>query len=127
MAVSTYTLGNGEVRFRENVQSRSKVNQEIRAQRKVAGIKSQREAEREELRLIRECERELADKEAQGSNWGIVVEAWIESLKKEQTGLLDVTRNDYFAALQKHTQNWWKRSAASITTLDMKDLLTQMK
>lgn len=127
MAISTYKHGNGEIRFRVYVQSRSKINQDIRTQRRASGIKTQREAEREETRLIRECEREVAEKEAQGSSWGVVVEAWIESLKRTESDLLETTRGDYLAALQKHTQCWWKRSAASINALDMKELLAQMK
>ena len=127
MAVNSYAADNGETLWRVYVNVRSKTSSAIRAQRKLGGFKTQREAEREEIKLIRECEREILEKEAQGSEWGSVVEAFEKYLMSPQAKVLqDTTRWDYVAAIRKHTTHWWKRSAASITKIDLRELFTQL-
>jgi hypothetical protein len=67
MAISSYVSESGESLWKGYVNVRSKTNPALRAQRRFTGIKSQRDAGREETRLIRECERELFEKENQGA------------------------------------------------------------
>lgn len=128
MATLSYHSKTGEQLWKVYVNVRSKSDPAVRAQRRVSGCKSQREAEREEVKLIRECEREIAEKEALGSSWGNVVESWQAHLEKDRAQSMDeTTRMDYVAALRNHTQVWWKRSAAEITKMDVREALNQMK
>ena len=110
------------------VNVRSKVNPQIRAQRRLLGVKTQREAEREETRLIRECEREIALKENQGSSWKTLLEEWERCLKLDTAVKASLeTRNDYIAAIYKHTHSWLKRPASEISVSDVREILNQMK
>lgn len=129
MAIKSYVCKKtGEPLFMVVVNVRSKTNLSIRKQRKVQGIKSRRDALRMETSLIRECERELLEIESQGESWGAVVEAWKKYINTERkSDLAETTRLDYIAALNNHTKAWMKRPAASITTMDVKELLGQLK
>ena len=128
MAISNYVSETGETLWKVYVNVRSKTHSAIRAQRRLAGCKTQKEAEREETKLIRECERELLEKEAKGSNWKAVVDAWAESLDREGTNrLAETTRIDYVAAVRKRTSDWMQRPASSIMKLNVKESLTQLR
>lgn len=127
MAVKSYVDENGATLWKVYVNIRSKSQSGKRTQRKLMGIKTEREAEREEIKLIRECEREIIEKEAQGSEWGSVVaefEKYLESPKAET--IQETTRWDYVAAVKKHTRHWWKKSASEISRLDMRELIAQL-
>jgi integrase len=128
MAISYYVSENGETLWKVYVNVRNKTRAAIRAQRRLAGCKNQREAEREETRLVRECEREIMQKENQGDSWEAVVDAWAEYIVKEASlHLSETTRLDYVAAIRNHTSLWNAQSAASITKLNVKECLNQMK
>jgi integrase len=108
-----------------NVRSRGS---QLRAQRRVNGIKAEDEARKIELQLIRQCERELSNKEAQGQTWGHIVEAFEQHLSSDQsTGLKITTRLDYVATIRKHTQEWWYKTAASLSRADARELFQQLQ
>ncbi len=128
MAVTEYTNEKNETLYRVYVNIRSGKNPGHRAQRRVFGFKSKREAEREEIKLIRECEREIYDKESEGETWGAVVEKFEAYLHSPASASIQVTtRDDYVAAVRKHTGAWWRREAAGITPLHVKELLSQLQ
>jgi hypothetical protein len=108
MAIKPYEV-KGEIQYHVYVNVRSPVDPSIRIQRRLRSVKTEREAKREELRLIKECERELASLESKGSSWGRVIETWDGYLSK--TSLTDTTKLDYVAALKKHTNDWWEKPA----------------
>jgi len=128
MAVSSYVLPTGETLWKASACVRSLKKSSIRIQKAKFALKSKWEADREETRLIRECEREVSLREDQGSCWGAVVEAWEKNLKLEKADTLnETTRTDYVNALRKHTHSWWKRQAAEITRVDVLESLNQLK
>ena len=129
MAVSQYLNETGETRFKVYVNTRSKTTPALRAQRRASGFKTEKEAGREETKLVRECEREILEKESQGSTWGAVVAAFEKHLLTSSSGdaLQATTRQDYVAAVRKHTSELWKRSAASITTADLRELFVNLR
>ncbi len=127
MAVSSYISETGDVLYKVYVNVRSQRVPSLRAQRKLGSIKTEKEAEREELRLTRECEREILEKEMQGSSWGTLVDAWERQLETEKDqSVAFSTRTDYIAALRKHTWCWWKRAAVNINRADVKEVLGLM-
>lgn len=128
MAVRSYQADTGETLWKAYVCVRSKTNPGIRVQRWKFGCKTEKQAEREETQLLKECHLEVINKESQGSSWGSVVEAWEKHLRAEMSDQMNEdTREDYVASLVKHTTIWWKRSAAEITRADIQELLAQLK
>ena len=128
MAIKSYLNENGETRFAVYVNLRSKVKSNLRVQKRVNGFKSQKDAEKEQSRIVRESERELQSREVQGDTWGAVVEAWELFLINEKDETLNsVTRGDYIACLRKHTHDWWKRPAATVTRVEVREVLNQLK
>lgn len=124
MAITSYLGKNGEPLWKVSVSVRSSKDPSIRIQKAKFGFATEREAEREETKLLRECERGALLKETQGSSWESVLEAWAKGLDE---GLSQTTRTDYVACAYKHTSSWLKRPASGITTLDVKELLNQFK
>lgn len=128
MSVTSYLSNTGETLWKASATVRSNKNISIRVQKAKFAIKSEWEAKREETRLIRECEREVALRENQGSSWGALVEAWEKHLSKDKDdALAETTRTDYVSALKKHTASWWKRQAAEVTRADVVEVLNQLK
>ncbi|MCM0604487.1 MAG: site-specific integrase [Xanthomonadaceae bacterium] len=126
MAVDSYQADSGETLWKVYVNIRSAINPAHRAQKRASGLKSKRDAEREEVKLIRECEREIFEREAQGQTWGSVLDSFVLELKSDDA-LASTTLMDYLAALKNHTTSWLKRSAATITKKDVKDVIDLLK
>jgi integrase len=127
MAITNYVSDSGDTLWKVYVNIRSKTHSAIRAQRRLQGVKTQREAGREETRLVRECEREIAEKESRGESFGAVASAFEAFLHSPDSTVHRTTREDYVAAIKKHMGGWWQREAASITPLDVRELFTQLK
>jgi integrase len=126
MAVTNYKSDTGEMLFKVSVNIRSKVTDGLRIQKTKFGIKNLKLAEREENALIRECQTELSKREAQGSSWGAVVEAWADFLKVSAHNLAATTRSDYVASIKKHTSSWWNKQAVEISKADIYQLFSDM-
>ena len=124
MAITSYLGKNGEPLWKVSVSVRSSKDPSIRIQKAKFGFATEREAEREETKLLRECERGALLRETQGSSWESVLEAWVKGLDE---GLAQATRADYTAAAYNHTSSWLKRPASGITSVDVKELLNQLK
>ena len=128
MSVTSYVSNTGETLWKASATVRSEKNISVRVQKAKFAIITEREANREETRLIRECEREVSLRENLGSSWGAVVEAWEKHLCKESAdSLSETTRTDYVSAIRKYTHGWWKRQAAEITRADVVEALNQLK
>ncbi len=128
MSVTSYVSDTGETLWKASATVRSSKNISVRVQKAKFAITTERDAKREETRLIRECEREVSLRENQGSSWGAVVESWDMHLSKESAdSISETTRTDYVNALKKHTHFWWKRQAAEINRADVCEVLNQLK
>ncbi len=127
MAVIEYKNENGQPLWKAYVSMKSKVKPSIRVQRWKFNIKTQKQAEREETNLIKECQAEILKKEAQGETWGNLVESWEHYLRTNKKELNETTRADYIASLRKHTEGWLKRPAREISRADVIEVMNQMK
>ena len=130
MSISSYQDKNGETFWKVYVNVRSKTSNSVRAQRRTFGVKTEKEASREEMKLIRECEREILEKESKGSSWGSAVELFeqhFNSPKSEYVVLAETTRIDYLATVRKHTLSWWKRPAVEITKNELREFFGILK
>ncbi len=128
MAIIKHTDKNNETLWKAYISIRSKLDPAIRVQKWKFGIKSDKQAKREEETLRRECVAEILKRESEGSSWGALVDRWHDyQVSERSTELNPLTCDDYVAALKKHTQHWWTRSAASLTRMDVLEVLNQMK
>ena len=125
MAIKKYEKNN-QTFFQVYINVRSKKRQSLRSQRKVSGIKTEKEAKKREKELLRECEREIFEKESSGETWGNLVDAWDEYLFEEGR-LQKTTCMDYISAIKKHTHSWRLRPASSITVADVREVLNRLK
>lgn len=127
MSIMEYKSEEGKPLWKAYVSIRSKTNSSVRVQRWKFGIRTEKQAEREESALLRECQAEILRRENQGETWGYLVESWEVFLKENHSGLNEDTRSDYIAILRKHTGGWWNRSAAEISRADVIEMLSQSK
>lgn len=128
MAILSYVSDGGKPLWKAYVSVRSQSNRECRVQRWKFGCTSQKQALREEQKLLRECQAEIFKRESLGSTWGALVESWQQFLTETKAeGLNEDTRADYVSSLKKHTRLWWSRQASEITRADVLEVLTQMK
>ena len=127
MAVMEYKTENGQVFWKAYVSIKSRVKPSIRVQKWRFNLKTQKQAEREETVLLKECQAEVLKKESQGESWGNLVESWEIYLRTENKDLNEHTRGDYISSLRKHTGGWWKRAAKEISRADVIEVLNQMK
>ena len=128
MAIKEYQSDTGETLWKAYICVRGKGNPPVRVQRWKFGCKTLKQAEREELKLMRECQSEVLTKEAKGSAWGTVVEAYAEYLASPQAvSLHETTRHDYVATIRKHTLSWWPRPSCEISQMDLRELFAQLK
>lgn len=127
MAIISYVDSSGDSYYKVYVNVRSKIDKNIRTQRKAKQIPNRREAARLERELLRDCEREISERESRGQSWKALVESWSDFAQKNVKELSDLTRDDYIAALNKHTYHWFNRPASSITSLDVRELLNTFK
>lgn len=119
MAIREYQSETGEKLWKVYVCIRSRENPSIRIQRYKFGCKTEKQAVREEVNLLRECQIEVSKQEARGSTWGAVVDSWASYLEAEGSASIDqTTRSDYVLAVRKFTREWMDRSASSITRLN---------
>ena len=89
-------------------------------------LKTEKEAKKREKELLRECEREIFEKESSGETWGYIVDAWCEYLFQEDR-LHEETRRSYILLIKKHTRSWRLRTASSITVADVREVLNCLK
>lgn len=127
MAVIEYQSEDGQRLWKAYVSVRSKAKSSVRVQRWKFGCKTQKQAEREEANLLRECHAEILRQENQGETWGALVEGWELYLRDHHSGLNERTRKDYIAVLRKHTGCWWKRPANEVCRADVIEILEQAK
>lgn len=127
MAVIEYKSEHGQTLWKAYVSIKSKTKPAIRVQKWKFNIKTQKQAEREEMALLKSCQTEVLKKESQGETWGNLVESWENYLRTECKELSEHTRVDYIAALRKHTESWWKRPAREVARPDVIEVMNQMK
>lgn len=125
MAIVSYLGKNGDTLWKASASVRSSKDPSIRVQKAKFGFQTEAEARKEESKLLRICEREVLIKETQGASWEAVLDAWSKHI--EASDLSQASKHDYVAAAYNHTSSWLKRPAASLTPLDAREVLNQLK
>jgi integrase len=128
MGVKSYIGKNGETFWAAAAYARSGLSPGLKVEKERTGFKNEREAQSIFKQLGRECEREVLIREAQGSTWQAVVGDYEMFLRSPKTTELHVTtKQDYVATIHKHTKSWMSRSAATITQVDVKELMSTLE
>jgi len=122
VAITKYEK-DGEVFWRVYLDLRGRKNTRVRAQRRVNGLGSEREAIAEEKRLVRELTEEINKMEAQGLLWSEVIDRWETQQKLFPTRTYAVaTVPDHVALLRNWTQLWLKRVASELNRGDAREI-----
>ncbi|MGK5089926.1 tyrosine-type recombinase/integrase [Bdellovibrionota bacterium FG-2] len=123
MAVSKYEK-DGQIFWRVYIDIRGRRNRRARAQKRINGILTEREALTEEKRLLRELTEEVARLESQGLTWEEVIERWVRQQELYPTKRYAVsTLQDHEACLRKWTAPWLNQVASELNRGDGRDVL----
>jgi integrase len=123
MAVSKYEK-DGKTFWRVYLDLRGRTDARVRAQKRVNGIESEREATAIEKKLLRDLTERVGVLEAKGILWIDVVERWVRHQALYPTKrLAKTTIMDYEALLRNWTAPWLKRCAAELNRGDGRDIL----
>lgn len=121
---------NGTKKYKVRVFVRSTMNPNLRVTRQVGDINTYSEAQKEEQKLRKECEREILTLELRGVLFGELVDEWNEHMikTKVKSGSRSLmNQNDYHASVQKWFGFLKSKPAAEITPYALSDVFDQMK
>ena len=122
MAVTKYEK-DGKIFWRVYLDLRGRGNSTARVQKRVNGLTSEREANAEEKRLIRELSEQITKLEAQGLCWGDVVDRWVAQQELFPTRQYAVaTVPDHAALMRNWTTPWLKRIASELNRGDGREI-----
>lgn len=123
MAVTKYEK-DGKTYWRVYIDLRSRKNPTVRAQKRINGLTSEREAKAEEKRLVRELSEKISQEESKGISWGELVERWVR-YKELYPGkaLAKTTLIDAEALLRNWTSQWWDRTPSELNRSDGREAL----
>jgi len=132
MAISSYK-NNTETLYKIRVQIRSSRFPSIRCSEQISGVKSESEAKKIELKLLKECQRTISEKELQrnisGLSWGEVLEKW-HSYQSEVCvkfgGLTQLVLDDYYGGMKKWMSRFQFMSCADISTFQLMEVFNEM-
>lgn len=124
MSIVAYQTEEGKALWKAYACARSRKNRKVRVQKWKFNCETKEEALRAERNLLRECERELTERETKGSTWGAIVDSW-EQFERSNPHLGQQARMDYYNLLQTYTADWMNRTAADILTVQIKEVLNQ--
>ena len=129
MAIKEYQ-SNGKTLFEVYVHVKSSVNPLLRVQKKKRNILNQKDAARDEMRMIKEALVELGSLEQKGDTWERVIELWYNDQARE--GLASRYSNkftlvDYRKMLIRYTKDWLKRRPHELTKGDGRRVLDQLQ
>lgn len=130
MAIVTYKNESGETLYRVRVVRKSADKPGVLIQKSASGIKDAREADKVEKRLNREAERELAQKETQGTLWGVLVNDWAEAHEKNDVFVRTLTKGtalDYISLLRTSTNHWQYKAVSEIDKAEAWGLLREQE
>mgnify|MGYP000905405211 FL=1 len=123
-------LKNGTTYYQVRVFARSSMNPNLRITKQVGEIENLAMAEKEQIRLKKDCDRELTQIESRGILFGDLLNEWhSHSLKtKVQSGERSLmTQNDYKAGVIKWLKGYLNKPAAEINSLVLYEVFESMK
>jgi len=116
--------------FTVRVFQRSKLNPAIRISRQKKGCRSRLEAEREEQKLYKECERELLGLESRGVLFCDLLDEWYHHAMRVKVAVGKASQaslDDYLGTTKKWFRDYLKRPAVDLTPYAVSDVFEQMQ
>lgn len=128
MAIKEYQL-NGKTLYEVYVHVKSSNDPLLRVQKKKRNIQTQKDAARDEMRMIKEALIELGSLEEKGNSWERIIELWYndqvrEGLSSRYTNKFTI--EDYRKMLLRYTADWLKRRPNELTRGDGKRVMDQL-
>lgn len=123
MAIAQYE-NDGVKLWRVYIDLRSKKNPRVRVQKRINGLKTEKEAIAEDKKLFRELTEKLIKEESKGITWEEVIDRWVRQQELYPTRKLSKsTIMDYEASLRNYTTPWLKKSAQELNRADGREIL----
>ena len=123
MAVSKYEK-DGQQLWQVYVDIRSRKSREVRVQKRVNGLETEKAALTEEKRLIRELSSKLATLESKGLKWRDVIDRWERFHELYPSDrYAETTIIDYTAILRNWTRPWLDRVASELNRGDGREII----
>ncbi len=124
MSITKYEK-DGKTLWRVYLDLRGKKDPRVRAQKRINGLSSEREAHATEKKLVRKLSEEVAQQEAKGVKWVELIDRWVRHQELYPTKRLsNTTRIDYEALLRNWTTQWFDRNPAELNRSDGRDVLS---
>ena len=123
-------IKNGKTLYKVRVFARSQINPNLRITKQQGLIISLLLAEKEEIRLKKECERELHSIEARGVLFGDLLDEWHDYCLKTKvaSGQRSITsQSDYYACIKKWFVDYKNKPAAEINSITLILIFEDMK
>lgn len=125
MAISSY-VKNGRTLWKVYVNLRGSNN--IRVQKVVPDLESEKAALAEEKKLLRQLAEIVAKREGQGLEWEEVISRWEIAMRTSPVQTLDPTSlRDHMSMLRRWTEAWLNRPASTLTRGDGRAVLQAME
>jgi len=119
----------GNTTYTVRVFLKSRQNSALRITRQKKGFRNRPEAEREEARMKKECERELSQTEARGTLFCDLLDEWYEHATRTKvvTGKSSkVSLDDYLGSTKKWFKDYLKRPAADLNPYAIAEIFEHM-
>lgn len=128
MAITSYSK-DGKTFYRVYAQARSKQMKRVRLQKVISGIETLTTARREEKRLIKELNLQIAKREGKGLTWEEVIARWETSAHHGHLGTKfnHFTIKDHVNRLKRYTKPWMDKIASDLSKGDGRRVLEYAK
>lgn len=123
-------LKKGRSTYKVRVYARSSTNPNLRITKQIGNVASLSEAKKEEVRLKKECERELLSLELRGILFGDLLSEWHEHMIKTKVKIGSrslMNQQDYYAAIKKWFGFIFLEPASEINSYALNDVFNKMK
>ncbi len=128
MAISSYEK-DGKILWKVYLNIRSRERSNVRTQRQISGIETEKEAIAIEKKLLREASEKIVKKATQGMKWEEVIHRWEIEMRYNKThfNYQTTTIMDHVNALRTWTAQLLKKPASEICIADIRDVLKLME
>lgn len=127
--IETKTDPSGTVLYRLLIRKRSSINSRVRAQVRSEWFDTEAEALKQEKKLNKKIDEQLARRQQEGCSWGSLVERWELALRTGKDIGRKITAStveNYCHGLRTHTKKWWNAPANQINSADVRDLYLRL-
>ena len=127
MGVNSYEK-NGKVFWKVYIDIRSRQNRQLRLQKRLSGFETEKEAQIEDRRQLRELTARLSCLEGKGMRWRDVIDRWETYQELYPSGrYVETTYRDYCSSLRKWTSSWLDKMASDINRGDGREMIRFMQ